>query len=507
MARPLAISFALRAALALALATVLASSIIATYDYVRVHSENRGTIEAIGRGVQESLALALFNFDQAAIDRIGAGLMQHGEIAGVAVYDTEFNTFRYETMRGETPLLPFLFSGAGDMVFELSFDQNTKIGELIVFPSLESLERGFLRSMQYLMIANLVAILLAAAFIALLVSRQVVRPISALSRLAVSYEDGTRREPAPMVADTAELENLQTALHSMASSLRRHNENLEELVAERTRALEESRNKLLEAEKMASLGSLVAGVAHEVNTPIGAAVTINSAAWDKLKAFLEAVESNQVKRSDFDGYLRDADMAHGMLHGNLERASNLIASFKQVSVDQSVEEIRQINLADYTASILTSLHGQTRQKLEIEADIPANLTLTTQPGALWQVMSNLILNAALHAYDQSGPLTIQAKPKKTSIEITVSDKGKGIPPENLRKIWEPFFTTKRGKGGSGLGLSIVYNVVHTKLQGTISVRSVPDSGTTFTVELPRRIESDAPDAAGRGPRPADAKVA
>lgn len=488
MSRPLAISFALRAGLAFALATVLASSIIATYDYHRIHAENRRSIEAIGRGVQESLALALFNFDQATIDRIGSGLIQHGEIAGVAIYDTEFNTFRHEAMRNETTHLPLLFSGSGELVFDLAFDDASKIGELIVFPSLAHLERGFLRSMQYLLIANLVAILLAAAFMALLVSRQVVRPISALSRLAVAYEDGSRREPAELVSDTAELENLQLALHSMASSLRRHNENLEELVAERTRALEESRNKLLEAEKMASLGSLVAGVAHEVNTPIGAAVTINSAAWDKLKAFTGALEANAVKRSDFERYLKDADLAYGMLHGNLERASNLIASFKQVSVDQSVEDIRRINLADYTASILASLHGQTRQKLRIATDIPANITLTTQPGALWQVMSNLILNAALHAYDDSGPLDIRARRRKGAVAITLGDRGKGIAPENLRRIWEPFFTTKRGKGGSGLGLSIVYNVVRTKLKGTISVTSTHGEGTLFTIELPSRIE-------------------
>ncbi|CBS88839.1 putative sensor histidine kinase (plasmid) [Azospirillum lipoferum 4B] len=258
--------------------------------------------------------------------------------------------------------------------------------------------------------------------------------------------------------------------------------------------LKATQASLIQAEKMASLGQLVAGVAHEVNTPIG--ITITGAS--QLQALIEELSQRHaagaLKKSDFQRFLSDGVEMANLILSNSTRAANLVQSFKLVAVDQSSDERRAFLLRDYIDELLRSLHPtyKTRAALTIAVDCPADLELDGYPGALSQILTNLIMNALIHALDpeQPGRIAISARPcAGDMVELSVADDGNGIAAEVLPKIFDPFFTTRRGSGGSGLGLHIVYNLVTGRLHGTIGVESHPGQGTRFTLHFPRVIDA------------------
>ncbi len=260
--------------------------------------------------------------------------------------------------------------------------------------------------------------------------------------------------------------------------------------AELTAAMErlsQAQEHLIQSEKMASLGSLVAGVAHEINTPVGIGVTAASHLEDKTKAMVEAFNAGALKRTALEDFLGTCDESTRMILTNLRRASDLIRSFKQVAVDRSTEERRCFRLRDYLEQVLLSLKPQLK-KTAILVDLVCDpeLDINSYPGAFSQIVTNLVLNALQHAFDpgQAGHVSLSLSLEQDRLRFIFSDDGKGIAPENLPRIFEPFFTTYRQKGGSGLGLSIVYNLVTRTLGGTILVSSTPGQGATFTICLP-----------------------
>jgi len=280
-----------------------------------------------------------------------------------------------------------------------------------------------------------------------------------------------------------------------------YKDQLEEIVARRTSELtaanmeinqtltmlRATQEDLVEREKLASLGSVVAGVAHEVNTPIGVGVTAASSLKHATLTVADKLKNNTLKKSDLNAYLEVAVRSADILERNLSRAAELIRSFKQVAVDQSSEAVRRIELRSYVNDVLTSLQPALRKgghRVEIIADEPVELETT--PSAVWQIISNLIMNSMLHAFDkdQHGTLSIAIERVDDAAILTYRDNGRGMPAEVRRRIFEPFFTTKRGRGGSGLGLSIVYNLVTKTLRGTISVTSTPGSGSEFVITIP-----------------------
>lgn len=252
-------------------------------------------------------------------------------------------------------------------------------------------------------------------------------------------------------------------------------------------ALRDTQRQLIQVEKMASLGSLVAGISHEINTPLGIGVTAASSLQEEIDNIQKLFENGNMKRSDLEHFFVHANQAGDMLFNNMERARNLIHSFKQVAVDQSSDEWRILELHSYFAQIITSLGPKFKQTaVTVENCADMDLQTYTHPGAIYQIISNLTLNALLHAYDegQAGVICVGARRDGDFIELTCQDNGKGIAEQNLGRIFEPFFTTRRGSGGTGLGLNIVYNLVSTRLGGVINVVSEIGTGTTFTVRLP-----------------------
>jgi signal transduction histidine kinase len=283
------------------------------------------------------------------------------------------------------------------------------------------------------------------------------------------------------------------------NNLQEFNQNLEQLVGDRTQelsntleALKAAQSKLVESEKMASLGGLVAGVAHEINTPIGVGVTVASALAEHTTEFASTYKSGKMKRSELEEFLDIATQSSNALLTNLNQAAALIKSFKEVAVDRSSEERRTFIVRDYLDEILIQLKPKWRNsKHSIEIKGDSKIAIDSYPGALSQVVTNLLMNSMIHAYEpgESGQLVFDWQQEGERLSFEYSDDGKGIPPENLSKIFEPFFTTKRGQGGSGLGLHIVYNLVTQKLLGEVECKSKVGVGTNFIIKLPLQIDA------------------
>ncbi|MGF1975926.1 MAG: trifunctional serine/threonine-protein kinase/ATP-binding protein/sensor histidine kinase [Nostoc sp. CmiSLP01] len=280
-------------------------------------------------------------------------------------------------------------------------------------------------------------------------------------------------------------------------NLQEFNQNLEALVTKRTQELSETlvnlkatQSKLVEAEKMASLGGLVAGVAHEINTPVGIGVTVASALVEHTSEFCSKYQSGAMKRSDLEKFFDLTTQSGNTLLINLNRAAELIQSFKQVAVDQSSEVQRVFNFKNYLNEILIQLRPKLKMsKHRIEIYGQENITLDSYPGALSQIVTNLLMNSLTHAYEpeDSGKLSFNFQQVNEQLHIEYADDGKGIAAENLSKIFEPFFTTKRSQGGSGLGLNLVYNLVTQKLKGDIECQSELGKGTKFIINFPMRL--------------------
>jgi signal transduction histidine kinase len=273
------------------------------------------------------------------------------------------------------------------------------------------------------------------------------------------------------------------SIRSLQINLQQKNEELLQTLEQ----LKTTQEQLIEAEKMAALGNLVAGVAHEINTPLGIGVTAASILNEDATEFLNIYKSGKTKRAELEKFLDTAIESSQMILANLKRAAELIQSFKQVAVDQSGETERIFKLKTYLDEIILSLSGEVRKtKHSIKVTGDENLTLVSYPGALSQIVTNLLMNSIIHAYNEedAGHIQLDFKSQGEEVIWQYADDGKGIHPENLSKIYDPFFTTNRSQGGTGLGLHIVYNLVTQRLKGTIHCESQLGMGTKFTIKFP-----------------------
>jgi signal transduction histidine kinase len=249
----------------------------------------------------------------------------------------------------------------------------------------------------------------------------------------------------------------------------------------------EMRRQLIEQEKMAALGALVAGVAHEVNTPLGVAITSNSMAigeCGRLKASYQAEELTEEAIVAFFGTLEESNL---IIQNSLSRAAELIRSFKRVSVDQSSDVKRDINMREYIQDIIRTFHNQLKKtQVEIVLDCPEDLLVETYPGPFSQILNNLLQNALNYAFVESkkGTINIKVEPLQDKLSIVFADDGIGMDESLRQHVFEPFVTMHREQGGSGLGLNIVYNLVTQRFRGEISVESAPGKGTSFLLVIP-----------------------
>ena len=254
------------------------------------------------------------------------------------------------------------------------------------------------------------------------------------------------------------------------------------------RVLDATREELIRKDKLAALGGLVAGVAHEINTPLGVAVTAASLVADRLREVQEAFDAGTLRRQDLQHGLAQAQEAARLTLGNLRRAADLVGNFKQIAVDQTSEARRCVDLGPYVREVVASLgplYRRTPHRVSVQ--VKAEVAITTLVGAVSQVCTNLVQNALMHAFpgERPGVITLEVdRDGDRGALLVCRDDGVGMEPQVLRRIYEPFFTTQRGRGGSGLGMHIVHNLVTDLLGGTIEIESTPGHGTRISLRLP-----------------------
>ncbi len=287
--------------------------------------------------------------------------------------------------------------------------------------------------------------------------------------------------------------------------LKEFNSHLEEVVLERTRSLEEAntglletldtlkhaQSSLVESEKMASLGNLVAGIAHEVNTPLGISITATSYLEENIKSLQAGFESGSLTKTQFLKTINALKESANILDSNLTRAENLISSFKQVAVEQSDQQMQVFNLRGVIDNLLVSLSHEIRiAKASVDVDCPNSIELESYSSGYIHILTNLITNSIRHGFDEwdgEKKITLKIKADERQIIMEYADSGKGIAPSIIDRVFEPFVSTKRGQGGSGLGTNIIYNTVVQLLKGRIECHSEPNLGVRFTFILPRKL--------------------
>lgn len=299
-----------------------------------------------------------------------------------------------------------------------------------------------------------------------------------------------------------ELTRISTSFNKMVSNirqskndLRKANETLELKVKDRTNELIEAQQQLIMSEKMASLGQLVAGVAHEINTPLGIAITSLSYSRVEVETINKAFIDNKITQDGFSEFIKNVNESIKLSEINLEKASELVQTFKKVAVNQSVEELEEFSVLDQVQEVIKTLEPRLKgSNVIIKLDISDQLRLLSYPGSFYHIISNLIINTLIHAFpDKHGNINIIVNEKHDFLDIFFKDDGVGMDTETQQKIFDPFYTTKRGSGGTGLGMYMTYNIVTQRLGGTIEVESEINKGTQFHMSIPKSTPDDKED--------------
>ncbi|WP_130614083.1 HAMP domain-containing sensor histidine kinase [Cohnella abietis] len=331
----------------------------------------------------------------------------------------------------------------------------------------------------FIIVVGLAIAVLLLVVLSIIIRKLLIRPLLKIRDAAVTMKMGSAYKE--IVLDSSqEINEVASAFNDMVIDLEG-----------RYKELQQAQKQLVESEKMVALGNLVAGVSHEINTPIGIGVTAASYMDEKTKAFQLLFQDSKMKRSDLEEYLNTVSETTGMLQTNLYRASELIRSFKQVAVDRSIDMKRRFKIKEYIKEVLISLQPNLKKtKHQVQVTGNDGIVLFNDPGAISQIVTNLIMNSLIHAFnpDDEGQISITVSSHFTDFTLHYSDNGKGMPPEVVQQIFNPFFTTNRSNGGTGLGMHIVYNLVTQSLRGTIRCESKVGSGTNFIIQIPMMNE-------------------
>lgn len=393
--------------------------------------------------------------------------------------------------------------------------QNQKLYGYLYIQTSTKYITDFSRQLIFISVLLLLLGLMFSILLALSIQRKINQPIATIvetiQKISQSKNYQDRIAKLPLI----ELDILARNINILLSRTEKHiskkdsthqqallqNSTLAEKVQVRTNALKESNQELLstleklhqfqgqlvETEKMASLGDMVAGIAHEVNTPIGLGVTASSLMGDRLNEIKQAFEDKSLKSSQLKKFLIQGEENIGIIYRNLDRAAKLISSFKKVAVDQSNADTREFNVKELLEEVFLTLKAKLNQEhVTLSLDCPEDLMVKSKPGPINQILINLILNSIIHGFENKpeGEISISIICLSNQLHITYKDNGIGIDEKIKAKIFEPFTTTKRGSGGSGLGLHLVYNLVTQALNGHIDFESIAEEGTTFNVTFP-----------------------
>jgi two-component system NtrC family sensor kinase len=508
---PIAWRIAMSIVIASIVINVISSSTLIYINYKEEEKQFFQRVEEIKSSHMTSLANALWHFDNKQIKVQGEGIHNLYYIGYVRI-SSDNNTLY---ANGEISNSP------EDDHFLIPITHNSRaIGELEVGFARDSILKDIIYSAKKMIMMQMLAGLLLALLLFWRVHRIITRHLIDLSRQLSSKKESndhqfltlyraSYRDELSVLVDSfnqlteeinEELLNKEAAQAALAETnnkleqrVEERTENLQDAIDELHNTLENLRNtqgQLIESEKLSSLGGMVAGVAHEINTPIGLCITTQSFIKDLFKEMKIRFDNGSISKANFTDFMHSMEESVDILNKNLERAAKLIKSFKHVSEDQAGEALRKFNLGEYLHEILSTLNPKlktTRHRVSIHC--PNDIEIEGFPGAISQVVTNLVMNSLLHGFEgiEQGHITIEAEQQADKIVILYSDDGIGLNKESQAKIFEPFYTTKRGYGGTGLGMHLVYNLVSQALQGTIQLQQA-SHGCAFMITIPKKIE-------------------
>jgi len=386
----------------------------------------------------------------------------------------------------------------GKMKNTLEIKQNNQLlGYLYIEKRTERIT-SFVKELLSFVIVFSFGLILILYIVSRMLSKKILQPIISLADVAKNVAE--TKNYTIRVSHTAdnEITALYNAFNHLLADTESLTAHLELRVESRTKELQDSletlnkaQAQLIQSEKMAALGNLVSGVAHEVNTPLGNAITGGSIIVRETAQLLRQMEEGTLKKTTMEQKLNILNETSTLLLSSINQAANLIRSFKRISIDQSVEEKQDFNLYQYLEELLLTFHNKLK-KIPVTAHLEGdrNLIIKSYPGVYAQIISNFIQNSLLHAFSPSTPdatITIRFEVDGENLVLTYTDNGAGMD-ENIKKIaFEPFTTTKRNAGGTGLGLNIVYNLITQKLLGNITLASELNKGAAFTLTLPLEL--------------------
>lgn len=518
------------------LALVLASSIslitqISSYKQELI-SEVNIYAELISRNATSSIQFDDNQFEEDNLRRFAVADF----IENVHIYrlgsDGELNFFASYNKAGIAPIIamydrieelsePKLTGSYFEVIKPITM-KDTLLGYAYVRSSASALNELTLRSV-FISLSVLIIIIIVCFFLTLNLQKAITEPIGKLVNLVQKISRQKDYSGRAEKASIKELDILAESFNDMLAKTQEHmqgqeeaeNEqrrlqaSLEEKVNQRTTALKEANQELIQTleklhqfqrqmvqnEKMASLGDMVAGVAHEVNTPIGLGVTASTMMLDRLNMLEKEFEGKSLKASTLSKFIVEGQENLNIIYRNLNRAAELISSFKQVAVDQSTESNRVFSFAQLMDEILLSMRPKLKKlHHKIQLHCEDDLYIETKAGPINQIMINLIMNSIIHGFEfiETGQIDIFVDMTGgDKIKILYKDNGKGIPEHLKKRIFDPFVTTKRGQGGSGLGMHLVYNLVTQALNGSISITSEESQGVEFQIIFPvKRVKAD-----------------
>ena len=486
-----------------------------TYSQLKLSDELEQRDAQLRKGVmtrlQISLPAALWNLDKPKVGSLLEAEMLVPEVLAIRVYDATTGGLFSGKMRnqygqivaagpsaqaeGPATEATLTFRGVDP---EVDSEKPVAVGRVVINFSRDQIQKALAAELirKALEIVTLDLILVVALTYSL---RLIFRPLKQLHAglfdLATHETEKVEELPEGRVDEIGDLarafNDILRKLRSIIEQTRHAEEAATTASAQTAKAMQELRqaqDSLVQSERLASLGALVAGIAHEINTPVGITLTSASVLLEETNHIKQVLEAGSIKKSDILAYVDMASEGARLVMSNADRAAQLIQSFKQIAVGQTNEMRRPFRLHEYIDEVIMSLHPRLKHThINIVVDCPEEIELDSYPGAFAQVLTNLTLNALTHAYDAGsvGCIHIDALQCGDNVDVTFRDDGKGIAAEHLEKIFDPFFTTQRGRGGTGLGLNIVFNLIVKRFGGTITVESVPGQGTVFKMRLPR----------------------
>lgn len=458
-------------ALAVLLSSLLAAGVLLPLSDHELADETQTETRETAR----ALAPLLWNLDGSTIQAFLDTKIARIGLVTISVIDNNYGS-RWFAPSDRTPLV----STDDKVAAEKITREGSDLGWVILRRSTAPAWLQFWRSLGLLLAAE-VLLTVALAWGMTRVWNGVVARLDDLSLAVAAFADGDlrRRLDAPEHDD---LGRLAQGFNRMAERLAASAESLEAEVRVRS-------ERLIEAERLALIGSLVAGVAHEINTPVGNGITLTS--WlltrtrDEESRWREAPDKALTEL-----FFRDLAEGLHLLSTGLNRTGRLVEAFKHIGSDQMVDEEREVDLAAFLSELEISLGPTLKHSPHrFVVEVPASLSVLCRPGTLYQILTNLILNAHWHAYaeDETGQILLRAARTQAGTVLVVEDEGRGMDDETRRRCFEPFFTTRRAEGGTGLGLAIVRNLVE-QIGATVTLDSAPGRGTRFTVIVPKKGE-------------------